>query len=102
MTDLATLPGPGHAQPAGRVGLPLSNSADGVQRWPMAEPSTVVLYSLFEEQLRQAAARDAAAAGRGPTASQNRCPTSRQLPAAAARAATWACWNARPPPWTSR
>jgi dihydroorotate dehydrogenase (fumarate) len=44
---------------------PLSNSADGVRRLADGGVGAVVLYSLFEEQLRQAAARDAAAAETG-------------------------------------
>jgi len=44
---------------------PLSGSADGVRRLADGGTGAVVLYSLFEEQLRQAAARDAAAAEAG-------------------------------------
>ena len=44
---------------------PLSNTADGVRRLADGGVGAVVLYSLFEEQLRQAAARDAAAAEAG-------------------------------------
>jgi dihydroorotate dehydrogenase (fumarate) len=44
---------------------PLSNSADGVRRLADGGASAVVLYSLFEEELRRAAARDAAAAEAG-------------------------------------
>jgi dihydroorotate dehydrogenase (fumarate) len=44
---------------------PLSNSADGVRRLADGGAGAVVLYSLFEEQLRQEAARDAAAAEAG-------------------------------------
>ena len=44
---------------------PLSNSADGVRRLADGGVGAVVLYSLFEEQLRQAAARDAAVAEAG-------------------------------------
>ena len=41
---------------------PLSNTADGVRRLADGGVGAVVLYSLFAEQLRQAAARDTAAA----------------------------------------
>ena len=44
---------------------PLSNTADGVRRLADAGVGAVVLFSLFEEQLRQEAARNAALADAG-------------------------------------
>ncbi len=44
---------------------PLSGTADGVRRLADGGAAAVVLPSLFEEQVRQQAARDAAAAGAG-------------------------------------
>src|SRR6516162_707528 len=44
---------------------PLSNSADGVRRLADSGVGAVVLYSLFEEQVRQEAAADAALADAG-------------------------------------
>ena len=44
---------------------PLSNTADGVRRLADGGAGAVVLFSLFEEQLRRAAARDAAVAEAG-------------------------------------
>ena len=44
---------------------PLSNSVDGVRRLADAGVGAVVLYSLFEEQLRQEAERNARLAGAG-------------------------------------
>jgi len=44
---------------------PLSNTADGVRRLADGGVGAVVLFSLFEEQLRRAAARDAAASEAG-------------------------------------
>jgi dihydroorotate dehydrogenase (fumarate) len=44
---------------------PLSNTADGVRRLADAGVSAVVLFSLFEEQLRQEAARNAVLADAG-------------------------------------
>ena len=44
---------------------PLSNSADGVRRLADSGLGAVVLYSLFEEQLRQEASANAALADAG-------------------------------------
>jgi len=66
MTDLATrYLGLELRNPVVASASPLSNSADGVRRLADGGAGAVVLYSLFEEQLRQAAARDAAAAEAG-------------------------------------
>jgi dihydroorotate dehydrogenase (fumarate) len=66
MTDLATrYLGLELRNPLVASASPLSNSADGVRRLADGGAGAVVLYSLFEEQLRQAAARDAAAAEAG-------------------------------------
>jgi len=66
MTDLATrYLGLELRHPLVASASPLSNSADGVRRLADGGASAVVLYSLFEEQLRQAAERDAAAAEAG-------------------------------------
>ena len=66
MTDLATrYLGLELRNPLVASASPLSNSADGVRRLADGGVGAVVLYSLFEEQLRQAAARDAAAAEAG-------------------------------------
>ena len=66
MTDLATrYLGLELRNPLVASASPLSNSADGVRRLADGGAGAVVLYSLFEEQLRQAAARDAAVAEAG-------------------------------------
>jgi len=66
MTDLATrYLGLELRHPLVASASPLSNSADGVRRLADGGASAVVLYSLFEEQLREAAERDAAAAEAG-------------------------------------
>src|SRR5262249_61213946 len=66
MTDLATrYLGLELRNPLVASASPLSNSADGVRRLADGGAGAVVMYSLFEEQLRQAAARDAAAAEAG-------------------------------------
>ena len=66
MTDLATsYLGLELRNPLVASASPLSGSADGVRRLADGGTGAVVLYSLFEEQLRQAAARDAAAAEAG-------------------------------------
>src|SRR5215470_10414961 len=66
MTDLATrYLGLELRNPLVASASPLSNSADGVRRLADGGAAAVVMYSLFEEQLRQAAARDAAAAEAG-------------------------------------
>jgi dihydroorotate dehydrogenase (fumarate) len=66
MTDLATrYLGLELRNPLVASASPLSNSADGVRRLADGGAGAVVLFSLFEEQLRQAAARDAAAAEAG-------------------------------------
>ena len=66
MTDLATrYLGLELRNPVVASASPLSNSADGVRRLADGGASAVVLYSLFEEQLREAAERDAAAAEAG-------------------------------------
>jgi len=63
MTDLATrYLGLELRNPVVASASPLSNSADGVRRLADGGAGAVVLYSLFEEELRQAAERDAAAA----------------------------------------
>jgi dihydroorotate dehydrogenase (fumarate) len=66
MTDLATrYLGLELRNPLVASASPLSNSAGGVRRLADGGAGAVVLYSLFEEQLRQAAARDAAVAEAG-------------------------------------
>jgi len=66
MTDLATrYLGLELRNPLVASASPLSNSADGVRRLADGGAGAVVMYSLFEEQLRQAAARDSAAAEAG-------------------------------------
>jgi dihydroorotate dehydrogenase (fumarate) len=66
MTDLATrYLGLDLRSPLVASASPLSGTADGVRRLADGGASAVVLPSLFEEQLRQEAARDAAAAGAG-------------------------------------
>ena len=66
MTDLATrYLGLELRNPVVASASPLSNSADGVRRLADGGAGAVVLYSLFEEELRQAAERDAAAAEAG-------------------------------------
>jgi dihydroorotate dehydrogenase (fumarate) len=66
MTDLATrYLGLELRNPVVASASPLSNTADGVRRLADGGAGAVVLFSLFEEQLRQAAARDAAAAEAG-------------------------------------
>jgi len=66
MTDLATrYLGLELRHPLVASASPLSNSADGVRRLADGGASAVVLYSLFEEELRRAAERDAAAAEAG-------------------------------------
>jgi len=66
MTELATrYLGLELRNPVVASASPLSNSADGVRRLADGGAGAVVLYSLFEEQLRQEAARDAAAAEAG-------------------------------------
>ncbi len=69
---------------------PLSKTVDGVRRLADAGVGAVVLYSLFEEQLRREAERECAA-GRAQArrASPSRCRTSRTPPTrTTARAAT--------------
>jgi len=66
MTDLATrYLGLELRNPVVASASPLSNSADGVRRLADGGAGAVVLYSLFEEELRRAAERDAAAAEAG-------------------------------------
>src|SRR5262249_62397172 len=66
MTDLATrYLGLELRNPLVASASPLSNSADGVRRLADGGAGAVVLFSLFEEQLRRAAARDAAVAEAG-------------------------------------
>jgi dihydroorotate dehydrogenase (fumarate) len=66
MTDLATrYLGLELRNPLVASASPLSSSADGVRRLADGGAGAVVLFSLFEEQLRQEAARDAAAADAG-------------------------------------
>ena len=60
---------------------PLSNTVDGVRRLADAGVGAVVLFSLFEEQLRREAAQNAALADAGTESSPSRCPTSRPRPA---------------------
>ena len=60
---------------------PLSKTVDGVRRLADAGVGAVVLYSLFEEQLRREAALDARAGrGRRREHSPRRCRTSRTRP----------------------
>ena len=59
---------------------PLSQTVDGVRRLADAGVGAVVLYSLFEEQLRKQAALDAELAEAGTDASPRRCRTSRTRP----------------------
>ena len=66
MTDLATrYLGLELRSPLVASASPLSGTADGVRRLADGGVGAVVLPSLFEEQLRQQAARDAAVAGAG-------------------------------------
>ena len=66
MTDLATrYLGLNLRNPVVASASPLSGTADGVRRLADGGVGAVVLPSLFEEQLRQQAARDAAVAGAG-------------------------------------
>jgi dihydroorotate dehydrogenase (fumarate) len=66
MTELATrYLGLDLRNPVVASASPLSNTADGVRRLADGGAGAVVLYSLFEEQLRQAVARDAQAAEAG-------------------------------------
>jgi len=66
MTDLATrYLGLNLRNPVVASASPLSGTADGVRRLADGGVGAVVLSSLFEEQLRQQAARDAAVAGAG-------------------------------------
>lgn len=66
MTDLATrYLGMELRNPLVASASPLSKTVDGVRRLADGGVGAVVLYSLFEEQLRRAAARDAAAAEAG-------------------------------------
>jgi dihydroorotate dehydrogenase (fumarate) len=66
MTDLATrYLGLELRNPLVASASPLSSSADGVRRLADGGAGAVVLFSLFEEQLRREAARDAAAAEAG-------------------------------------
>ena len=66
MTDLATrYLGLELRSPLVASASPLSGTADGVRRLADSGVGAVVLPSLFEEQLRQEAARDAAVAGAG-------------------------------------
>jgi dihydroorotate dehydrogenase (fumarate) len=66
MTDLTTrYLGLELRNPVVASASPLSHSADGVRRLADGGAGAVVLFSLFEEQLSQAAARDAAAAEAG-------------------------------------
>src|SRR3984957_20662681 len=51
--------------PLGASASPLSNTLDGVRRLAGAGVGAVVLYSLFEEQLRREAERDARLADAG-------------------------------------
>ena len=67
---------------------PLSNTVDGVRRLADGGVGAVVLYSLFEEQLRQEAARERTARRRrAPTFSPSPCPTS--LPRPSGGGAGW-------------
>jgi hypothetical protein len=59
------LPGPEAAQPSGRFCFSAVEHRGRVRRLADSGAGAVVLYSLFEEQLRQAAARDAAVAEAG-------------------------------------
>ena len=82
---------------------PLSNTVDGVRRLADAGVGAVVLYSLFEEQVRQEAERNARLADAGTEVSPNHCPISRpKRTPILARAVTSACSSARRRPWTSR
>src|SRR6266516_2180355 len=66
MTDLATrYLGLNLRNPVVASASPLSGTADGVRRLADGGAAAVVLPSLFEEQLRREAARDAAVAGAG-------------------------------------
>jgi dihydroorotate dehydrogenase (fumarate) len=66
MTDLATrYLGLDLRSPLVASASPLSGTADGVRRLADGGVGAVVLPSLFQEQVRQQAARDAAAAGAG-------------------------------------
>ena len=68
---------------------PLSNTLDGVRRLADGGVGAVVLLSLFEEQLRQEAERNARLADAGARASPSRSPTSRpERTRTPARAAT--------------
>ena len=68
---------------------PLSNTLDGVRWLADAGVGAVVLFSLFEEQLRREASGTHGSPTPAPTASPNRCPTSRpERTRTLARAAT--------------
>ena len=59
---------------------PLSKTLDGVRRLADAGVGAVVLYSLFEEQLRARRRRTRAWPTPAPRASPSRCPTSPPSP----------------------
>jgi dihydroorotate dehydrogenase (fumarate) len=82
---------------------PLSNTLDGVRRRAGAGVGAVVLFSLFEEQLRREAERNARLANAGADSfaeSLSYFPPERRR--TLARAATCARSSARQRPWTSR
>ena len=56
---------------------PLSNTVDGVRRLADAGVGAVVLYSLFEEQVRQEMRKTHGWPKQVPRSSPSRCPTSR-------------------------
>lgn len=67
---------------------PLSKTVDGVRRLADAGVGAVVMYSLFEEQLRREADEDAGCARQVLRASPSRCRISRTPPTIMGPAAT--------------
>jgi dihydroorotate dehydrogenase (fumarate) len=69
---------------------PLTYSVDNIRRLEEAGAAAVVMFSIFEEQLRQEEAFMEGALNAGPTARPRRAPTS-PMPATtwSSRSATW-------------
>jgi dihydroorotate dehydrogenase (fumarate) len=88
-----TLPNPLVASPT-----PLSNPRDGLHRLADGGVGAIVLFSRFEEQLREEALRNAHLAEAGAESVARRSTTYRRSPpGTSVRAVTSSCWSAPPP-----